>query len=109
MEALIAEKKILPSLTPGQQNYLINYLNSVRNKAIISPFADSGLLLIESDHINPANIDLGRKLIKVRCKGNKEGHAPFGERTGQLLKERLSRYSNNGRLWNLNNRGISWR
>jgi len=81
VEAPKVEKKILPSLTPAQLDYLIDQVTSVRDKAIISLFADSGLRLVELAYIDPRNIDWQNRLIKVKCKGNKEGYAPFGART----------------------------
>jgi integrase/recombinase XerC len=101
------ERKILPSLTTEQLDYLIDQTKCVRDKAIISLFADSGLRLSELANINPQHIDWEHRLIKVNCKGNKEGLAVFGERTESLLKEWLSEYSPNGRLWNINSNGIN--
>ena len=48
-----------------------------------------------------------RRLIKVKIKGNREGLAPFGERTEALLRQWLSEYRANGRLWDINHHGIS--
>ena len=101
------EKKILPSLTPEQLDYLIDQVECVRDKAIISLFADSGLRLSELARINPQNIDWQTRLIKVLCKGNKEGLAPFGERTESLLKEWLGQYHANNSIWDINRFGIS--
>jgi site-specific recombinase XerD len=99
-------KKILPSLTQEQVDYLIEQAGCVRDKAIISLFVDSGLRLSELVNINPKNIDWYNMLIKVVCKGNKEGLAPFGMRTKGLLQGWLSQYQANGRLWDLNSWGI---
>jgi site-specific recombinase XerD len=107
VEAPKVEKKILPSLTVEQVDYLIDYVPSIRDKAIISLFADSGLRLSELANIDPYNIDWQNRLIKVNCKGNKEGLAPFGERTKSLLREWLSEYKPNGRLWDINRNGIN--
>jgi integrase/recombinase XerC len=79
----------------------------VRDKAIISLFADSGLRLSELTNIQINNIDWQNRLIKVKCKGNKEGLAPFGKRTENLLKQWLSTYEPNGKLWDLKFRGVS--
>jgi len=107
VEAPKVEKKILPSLTIDQVEYLIDQVESVRDKAIISLFADSGLRLIELANIELRNIDWQHRLIKVKCKGNKEAYAPFGQRTEALLKEWLSQYKANGRIWDINHNGIS--
>jgi site-specific recombinase XerD len=107
VDAPRVEKKILPSLTSEQLDYLINKVKNVRDKAIISLFADSGLCLVELANIDPHNIDWKHRLIKVKCKGNKEGHAPYEERTETLLKEWLRQYKVNGKLWDISHWGIS--
>ena len=108
VESPKVERKILPSLTTEQLDYLIDQTECIRDKAIISLFADSGLRLSELANIDQANIDWQHRLIKVVCKGNKEGLAPFGQRTEKLLKEWLSQYSAGGKLWDIRERGISW-
>ncbi|UCD53940.1 MAG: hypothetical protein JSU76_03325 [Dehalococcoidia bacterium] len=47
VEAPKIEYKILPSLTPEQIDSLLENADCVRDKAIISLFADSGLRLAE--------------------------------------------------------------
>ena len=106
IEAPKVEKMILPSLTPEQLEHLIEQADTIRDKAIISLFADSGLRLSELANINPHNIDWQHRLIKVWCKGGKEGYAPFGQRTEKLLREWLSQYPAEDRLWDLNWWGI---
>ena len=101
------EKRILPSLTSEQLDYLIEQVDSTRDKAIISLFADSGLRLSELANINPHNIDWDNRLIKVIGKGNKEGLAPFGIRTESLLKKWLSQYCADGKLWDIDYWGIN--
>jgi site-specific recombinase XerD len=100
------EKKILPAFTPEQVNHLIGQAECVRDKAIISLFADSGLRLSELASIDPRNIDWEQRLIKVWCKGNREGLAVFGSKTEELLREWLSHYNPNGTIWDLNRGGI---
>jgi site-specific recombinase XerD len=107
IEAPVVEKKILPSLTPEQIDLLIDKAPCIRDKAIISLFADSGLRLSELTNIKPSNIDWQHRLIKVHCKGNKEGLATFGERTEKLLRQWLTEYKPNGRLWDINTHGIT--
>ncbi|MFC1993568.1 tyrosine-type recombinase/integrase [Chloroflexota bacterium] len=107
VEAPKVEKKILPSLTLEQLDYLIEQADTIRDKAIISLFADSGLRLSELANINSNNIDWQHRLIKVWCKGGKEGYAPFGSRTEKLLEEWLSSYNpNDGNIWGMNRWGI---
>jgi integrase/recombinase XerC len=108
VESPKVERKILPSLTPEQLDHLIDQAECTRDKAIISLFADSGLRLSELANIDLANIDWQHRLIKVTCKGNKEGLAPFGQRTEKLLKEWLSEHPGTGKLWDLRSRGIAW-
>ncbi len=101
------DRKILPSLTPQQVNYVIEQASCVRDKAIISMFADSGLRLSELANIKLQNIDWQNRLIKVRCKGNKEGLAPFGKTTETLLKQWLSTHEPDSNLWDLKHWGIN--
>jgi len=101
------DRKILPSFTPQQLDYLIEQACCVRDKAIISLFADSGLRLRELADIETQNIDWQNRLIKVRCKGNKEGLAVFGKRTETLLKQWLNTCEPSDKLWDLNRWGIS--
>ena len=107
VESPKVENKILPSLTTEQLDIVIDQAECLRDKAIISLFADSGLRLSELANINPDNIDWDNHLLKVWCKGNKEGLAPFGDRTESLLRDWLSSYNANGRLWDINQWGIS--
>jgi integrase/recombinase XerC len=79
----------------------------LRDKAIISLFSDSGLRLSELANINTNDIDWEHRLIKVVCKGNKEGLAPFGKRTEALLRKWLSTYQADGKLWDINKNGIN--
>ena len=79
----------------------------MRDKAIISLLADSGLRLSELTNIELQNIDWQSRIIKVICKGNKEGLAVFGKRTETFLKQWLSTYEAKDKLWDLNSYGIS--
>ncbi|MFC2009324.1 tyrosine-type recombinase/integrase [Chloroflexota bacterium] len=106
IEAPKVEKRILPSLTPDQLDYLIDQAECIRDKAIISLFADTGLRLSELASIKPENIDWQHRLIKVWCKGSKEGYAPFGQKSEEFLREWLAQYTPNGTIWNLNKGGI---
>jgi len=102
-------KRILPSLTPEQIASLIDVSQSIRDKAIISLFSDSGLRLSELASIKLENIDWDNRLIKVRCKGNKEGLAPFGKRTEALLREWVAEYKHyGGNIWGIGKREIEY-
>jgi len=65
-------------------------------------FADSGLRLSELADIKTEHIGWEHKLIKVKYGGNKGGLAIFGQRTESLLKQWLSQYNADGRLWDIN-------
>lgn len=98
VEAPKVGRHILPSLIEEQLGCLIGQAGPVRNKAIISLFADSGLRLSELANIAPRSIDWQTRTIKVTVKGNKEAIAPFGPRTEALLRQWLEEYSPNGTL-----------
>jgi site-specific recombinase XerD len=102
------EKKILPSLTVDQVAYLIEQAECTRDRAIISLFADSGLRLTELANIMLEDINWESRLIKVKCKGNKEAYAVFGERTELVLKQWLAeRWLEDEYLWDVRRWGIS--
>jgi site-specific recombinase XerD len=107
VDAQKVERKILPSLTLEQVDLVIGSAICIRDSAIISLFADSGLRLSEVANIELHNIDWQHRLIKVKCKGNKEGLEPFGVRTEKLLKQWLSQYQATDRLWDINVNGIN--
>jgi len=85
VDAPKVEKKILLSLTPEQLDYLIGQTKCIRDKAIISLFADSGLRLAELANIKLGNIDWQSRLIKLQ-----------------------ERRNDDGRLWDIRYSGISW-
>jgi integrase/recombinase XerC len=109
VEAPKLEKKILPCLTSEQVEYLVQQAENVRDKAIISLFTESGLRLSELASIRFQDIDWERRLIKVKCKGNKEALAPFGKRAEHYLKQYLTERIQpcDGRLWDLSAWGIA--
>ncbi|MFC1872498.1 tyrosine-type recombinase/integrase [Chloroflexota bacterium] len=100
------ERKILPSLSIEQVENLLEQAETIQDKAIISLFVDSGLRLSELASIKVVNIDWNNRLIKARCKGNKEGLAPFGVRTEMFLKNWLAESDGTENLWNTNGEGI---
>ncbi len=105
--APILGKPILPSLTREQVKLLIKQAETVRDKAIIALFTESGLRLSELVSISPANIDWELRIIKILGKGRKEAYAPYGELTEKYLKSWLRQYQPNGGLWGLNQWGIT--
>ena len=102
-------KVLLPSLTQEQVDYLIASAENVRDKAIISLFADSGIRLNELLHIKEADIDLDNMTVIVWGKGGKQRKAPFTRRSAELLKQTLRVNRVNGvskNIWGLEHRGI---
>ena len=93
---------ILPSLTAEQVTLLINTAESLRDKAIIALFAESGLRLAELVNIKPTDIDWQSRTIRVLGKGNKEGYAPFGSLSEQYLRAWFSEFHpDGGNIWGL--------
>jgi integrase len=102
-------KVLLSSLTQEQVEYLIEKAETIRDKAVISLFADSGIRLNELVNIKESHIDWGSQTIVVWGKGGKQRKAPFTKRTADLLKlmlrvNKVNRVSNN--IWGLERRGI---
>jgi integrase len=100
-------KPIPPSLTREQVLNLLDTLNNVRDKAIISLFTESGLRLSELAGIKPNDIDCNNRTVQVIGKGNKEALAPFGPVTEQYLRAWLREHKPDGNIWGLNTWGIS--
>jgi site-specific recombinase XerD len=104
---------ILPSLTPEQVDYLIQSAENIRDKAIVSLFADSGMRLNELLNIKEGHIDWDTQTIIIWGKGGKQRKAPFTKRTAKLLREHLrvstvSQVSQKvyANIWNVRRRGI---
>jgi len=107
IQAPILGKPILPSLTRDQVILLIEQAETVRDKAIIAFFTESGLRLSELVSIKLENIDWELRTVKILGKGRKEAYAPFGELTDKYLKVWLKRHHTNGNLWGLNQWGVT--
>ncbi|MFC2016135.1 tyrosine-type recombinase/integrase [Chloroflexota bacterium] len=106
---------ILPSLTPQQVEHLIEQAENIRDKAIISLFADSGIRLNELLNIKESHIDWETQTIIIWGKGGKQRKAPFTKRTAKLLSEwikvkKVNKVSKNvcvyTNIWGLERRGI---
>ncbi|MBN2186639.1 MAG: tyrosine-type recombinase/integrase [Dehalococcoidia bacterium] len=106
VDAPKVERQILPSLTKEQVSYLIDYADNLRDKAIISLFADSGMRLSELTNIRPGNIDWENYTITIWGKGNKQRRAPFAARTAELLKKWISNNGTGTNIWHVNAAGI---
>lgn len=99
-------KRILPSLTTEQVNYLIGKVDSLRDKAIISLFADSGMRLNELACIRAYDIDWDSYTITIWGKGNKQRRAPFTDKTAAMLRELVSQNGAGENIWHMKRRGI---
>jgi len=106
-------KIILPSLTSEQVEYLIKQADNVRDKCIISLFADSGVRLNELLNIRESHIDWESNTVIIWGKGGKQRKAPFTKRTSRLLSEwikvnKVNKVSKNVyiSIWGLERRGI---
>jgi integrase len=83
-------RRVLPDLSPGQVEYLIDKADGIRDKCIISLFTDSGLRLTELASITSANVNWDTSTVTIWGKGNKQRRAPFSPRTASLLRQWLS-------------------
>ena len=101
-------KKILPSLTSQQVEWLMQQADNLRDRCIISLLADSGLRLAEVASISSeSQIDWDNNTATVWGKGNKERRAPFSTRTAKLLCQWFeSEPATEGNIWGLERRGI---
>jgi len=104
--APILGKPILPSLTREQVKLLIERAETVRDKAIIALFTESGLRLSELVRIVPESIDWDSRTIRVVGKGRKEALAPYGKLTEKYLKYWLMQHQPDGNIWGLNQWGV---
>jgi len=94
-------KPILPGLTSEQVNYLINYVNSLRDRAIIYLFADSGMRLSKLANIRACDIDWGDCAITIWGKGNKQRKAPFATGSAELPSKLISQKGIWKNIWNM--------
>ncbi len=107
IQAPILSKVILSTLTETQVRSLLDSANSLRDKAIISTFTESGLRLSELAATKATDINFDNHTIRVFGKGRKEAFAPLGEVSGQYLKAWLSQYnSDSENIWGIKRSGI---
>ena len=100
------KKMILPSLTSEQVQYLIEHVDNLRDKAIISLFADSGMRLSELASIRAKDIDWENKTILIWGKGGKQRKAPFTDRSAQYLEIMIANDGIGDNIWHLKRRSI---
>ena len=89
-----------------QVDYLINQVNNLRDKAIISLFADSGMRLNELVNIQSCDIDWEEKTIIIWGKGSKQRKAPFTDRSAKLLRGLISQNGTGANIWHIDYRGV---
>ena len=106
MKAPRLSKLILPSLSREQVSDLLNEVESVRDKAIIAMFTESGLRLSELVGIRHEDIDWRSQTVRVMGKGRKEALAPLGTMTQKYLRHWLQQHQPDGNIWGLNRWGI---
>jgi len=95
-------KRILASVTNVEVETLINKVSNIRDKAIISLLADSGMRLSELASIKDSDIDWDGYTITIIGKGNKQRKAPFTERSANFLQFYLSdNQHSNGSIWGI--------
>lgn len=97
----------MPSLNPDQVTYLIEQVDNIRDGAIISLFADSGIRLNELVNIKPVDIDWQNNTVTIIGKGNKQRKAPFTCRTATMLKQLGNGHGHeHGTVFGIKRRGI---
>jgi len=97
---------ILPSLTHEQVAYLIEQVDNIRDKCIISLFADSGIRLNELLNLKESHIDWETNTVMIWGKGGKQRKAPFTNRTTELLRQVTVSANGHGNIWGMKRRGI---
>ena len=100
-------RRILPSLTLEQVTYLLEQADNLRDKTIVSLFADSGMRLSELAGIKANDISWSTHTITIWGKGNKQRKAPLTKRTAGLIKQWISQNDVRGEnMWNMKPWGI---
>jgi len=92
---------ILPSLTHNQVLYLIKEADTLRDKCIISLFADSGMRLRELCSIEQEDINWEDNTVTIWGKGSIQRKGPFTQRTARLLRQLISKKHNGFNIWHL--------
>jgi len=107
LPAPILSKPVLPSLQQEQVISLIKQVESIRDRAIIALFTESGLRLTELTRIKESDIDWDNRTLRTIGKGRKEAYAPFGKLSEGYLKKWLAEFKPNGNVWGINEWGIT--
>jgi len=98
--------RVLPSLINDQIGYLIGFVSSTRDKAIISLLADSGIRLSEVASIRADDIDWDNHTVIIWGKGGRQRKAPFTERSAKYLLEVVGSDGTGDNIWQMKRRGI---
>lgn len=81
------ERKLPIILDKSEIHLIINSIESIKHKAIISLIYNAGLRLSEAVNIKMNDIDSNRMLIKVnKAKGNKDRYVMLSEKLLELLR-----------------------
>jgi integrase/recombinase XerC len=99
--------RVMPRPTLPEVRRLVESSDSVRNKAIICLFADTGFRLSELANIKAEDINWQRQTVKVWGKGAKQRVGKFSDTTANYLRQHLESYASNGNIWGVNQRGIA--
>jgi len=99
-------KPILPSLTHEQVQHLLHTADTLRDRCIISLFADSGMRLSELASIKASDIEWGNRTAIIWGKGDKQRRAPFTKKTAKLLKQVINQNGVGPNIWHIEPHGI---
>jgi len=100
------EKRIMPSVTQEQVEYLVSRVGNPRDQCIIRLLFDSGMRLSELTNIQCTDVCWDTHTVSIIGKGNKQRRAPFSNRTGEQLRAYLSENHTPGNIWGLGTHGI---
>ena len=100
-------KPLRHSVSKADIPTLMNACGNLRDKLIVSMFADTGLRLTELSTVSPADLDLPTQTLKVWGKGAKQRVVRYGPQTAGLLGRYLARHAPRETLFGLKPRGVS--
>jgi site-specific recombinase XerD len=102
-------KLIMPTLKLGDIIKLIDQAVTVREKAIISLFTESGMRLSELSNVRISDINWNQHTIRVLGKGRKERNVTFTQVSENYLRQWFEKSNvESGNIWNTTEGGIVW-